>query len=301
VLVVMVRHHLLLPDVATRRDLDDEATIAAVVAAVETVDTLELLAALTEADSIATGPSAWGPWKAELVDDLVDRAARALGADRPDRSERPERTAAFPTPEHRALLATGQPAIVAEGPTLTVVAPDRPGLFSRVAGVLSLHDLGVLAADALSDDTGLALEHFRVQPPRDEPVDWRSVEADLVRALAGRLAVGARLADRARTYASRRSGPAGAPPTMLVDNAASSTATVIEVHARDAIGVLYRITHALAELDVDIRTAKVQTLGHRVVDAFYVRGSDGQKITDTAHLAEIERAVLHGLAEQSTG
>ncbi|MEJ7583277.1 MAG: ACT domain-containing protein [Acidimicrobiales bacterium] len=178
---------------------------------------------------------------------------------------------------------------------LTVVAPDRPGLFSRVAGVLSLHGLGVLSADAISSDDGMALEHFRVQPPRDEPIDWTRVTADLDRALAGRLAVRARLADRARTYARTGRKPVVAPARVLTDNGASAGATVLEVHAPDAIGVLFRITRALAELDVDIRTAKVQTLGDTVIDAFYVRGPDGAKIDDPAHIAELERAVLHAV------
>ena len=69
---------------------------------------------------------------------------------------------------------------------------------------------------------------------------------------------------------------------MLIDNDASSGATVVEVHAPDLIGVLYRITRALAELDIDIRTAKVQTLGDQVVDAFYSRSADGEKVTDAA-------------------
>ena len=61
VLVDLVRHHLLLPDTATRRDLDDPTTIARVARAAGNRVTLHLLAALTEADSRATGPSAWGP------------------------------------------------------------------------------------------------------------------------------------------------------------------------------------------------------------------------------------------------
>ncbi len=295
-LVAMVRHHLLLPDVATRRDLADAATIAAVAAAVGDVSTLRLLDALTEADSLATGPAAWGRWKAGLVAELVDRTAEALGG-RPATGDRP---APFPTDEHRALLAAGQPVVRGAGDTLTVVAPDRPGLFSRVAGVLALHGLGVLSADATASEGGphgpMALEHVRVQPSRAEPVDWGRVTADLERALAGRLAVQSRLAERARTYA-RRHAPPTTPPRLLVDNQASATATVVEVHAADSIGLLYRITRALAELDLDIRSAKVQTLGDAVVDAFYVRGADSAKITDPAHLDEIERAVLHALTD----
>src|SRR5204862_7834191 len=57
-LAKVVEHHLLLPDTATRRDLDDPRTITVVADAVGDVTTLELLAAVTEADSLATGPSA---------------------------------------------------------------------------------------------------------------------------------------------------------------------------------------------------------------------------------------------------
>ena len=75
----MVEHHLLLPDVAVRRDLSDPVTISAVADAVRTPERLELLHRLTEADSIATGPSAWGAWKKALVDELVARVEHVLG------------------------------------------------------------------------------------------------------------------------------------------------------------------------------------------------------------------------------
>ena len=77
VLVSMVHNHLLLPDVATRRDLDDPVTIDTVAGAVGDSTTLDLLAVLAEADGTATGPAAWGPWKAGLVADLVRRVHAA--------------------------------------------------------------------------------------------------------------------------------------------------------------------------------------------------------------------------------
>ncbi len=82
VLAQMVRHHLLLPDVATRRDLSDDVTIDAVAEAVGNARVLELLAALTEADSLATGPSAWGTWKSELVAELPTGCASGWAAAR---------------------------------------------------------------------------------------------------------------------------------------------------------------------------------------------------------------------------
>ena len=67
---------------------------------------------------------------------------------------------------------------------------------------------------------------------------------------------------------------------------------MLEVSCPDGIGVLYRITRGFAELDLDIMSARVQTLGSDVIDAFYVRDSQGNKIMDQEHLAEIELAVL---------
>jgi [protein-PII] uridylyltransferase len=80
------------------------------------------------------------------------------------------------------------------------------------------------------------------------------------------------------------------------DNAVSDAATVIEVQAADAIGLLARVTRALVDLELDIRRAMVQTLGGEVVDTFYVCDAAGEKITDANHLREISRAVHHALA-----
>ena len=296
VLVAMCRHHLLLPDVATRRDLADDATITAVGAAVGTSQTLRLLHALTEADSVATGPAAWGEWKAGLVRELVDKTAHVLGGG----SIEDAIASQFPTVEQLRTMQERTYSIQAEGNSLTVVDADRPGLFSKVAGVIALSGLDVLAAEAYSDDEGSALCTFRVESRLDQGPDWPRITATLERALSGRLALRARLAERARTY-GRRSARQIRPwapfdNKVIVDNEASAVATVLEVRAIDAIGLLYRITAAMAELDLDIRSAKVQTLGDHVVDAFYVRDSSGGKITDPAHLQEIERALLFALA-----
>jgi [protein-PII] uridylyltransferase len=286
----MCRHHLLLPDVATRRDLDDPATVRAVADAVGSVEVLELLSALTEGDSIATGPAAWGSWKADLVRELVSRTAHVLGGGAPE-----DVTAAFPSDEQREMLAAGEHVLRGTGDTLVVVTPDRHGLFSRVAGVLALNGLDVLSADVATVD-GMALEVFRVESSFGPTFSWERVLEDLDRALNGRLAIHARIAERTRVYGARGQVQGPQPePEISFDNGASDDATVVEVHAPDQIGVLYRITRALAELDLDIVSAKVQTLGPQVVDSFYVRDPDGRKIDDPALLVEIERALLHGL------
>jgi [protein-PII] uridylyltransferase len=292
VLRTLCRHHLLLADVATRRDIDDPATVEAVAAALGDRDVLELLAALTEADSLATGPAAWSDWKAGLVRKLVARVDHVLGG-----GAAAEVAGEFPTAAQRELLAAGTQVIETGGDRLTVVTPDRPGLFARVAGVLALHGLDVVDA-AVASEGGWAIEVFTVASSFGPTFSWDRVVADLERALAGRLAIRARLADRARTYGSRRRAAydGGIEPEVRFDLAASQEATVVEVHAPDGLGVLYRITSALADLDLDIVGAKVQTLGPHVVDSFYVRTADGAKVTDEAVLAETERALLHALS-----
>jgi len=296
VLVAMVRHHLLLPDVATRRDLSDDATITGVAEAVGSELVLDLLHALTEADSLATGPAAWGDWKAGLVRALVERVRHVLGGG--DVHEVAWRL--FPSASVLELMGRGHTEVLVSDDRVTVVSPDAPGTFSRVAGVLSFHRLGVLGAEAHSDEQGMAASEFVVVPPDRDPIDWEPVVADLRRALAGELALEARLAERDHQQRRRRR-PSAAMTTVtrVTFDDRASTATVIEVRAPDIPGLLYRVTRALAELRLDIRHARVQTLGHEVVDAFYVRNAQRAKITDPFHRAEIERAVLHAVHSAS--
>jgi [protein-PII] uridylyltransferase len=293
-LVALVEHHLLLPDVAVRRDLTDDATIEFVASAVGSVEALELLHALTEADSKATGPSAWGSWKKGLVDELVARVRHVLGDGvAPEFAWR-----LFPDEETVRLMAGGEISIRRQDDTITVVCPDTAGSFSQIAGVLSLHGLDVLTAQALSDEQGMAASRFRVEVPNEAEMSWTALDADLRRGLDHELAIEARLAERARTYRRRRRTQALPPsdPTVTHLDGASSNASVIEVRAVTTIGILHRITKALSELGLDIRHATVQTMGMEVVDTFYVRTRDGRLVDDERHREEITRALLHVVA-----
>ncbi|MFN8052735.1 MAG: [protein-PII] uridylyltransferase [Acidimicrobiales bacterium] len=297
---MMIEHHLLLPDVATRRDLDDPATILSVVARVGTAQRLHLLEALAEADSIATGPSAWSPWKAGLLEKLVERADYVTrGGDVAEVIGASEATAAQLSLVERG--ATGdRPAIDAHDDRLTIVFRDRPGLFSRIAGVLALNGLDVLEASVWTDGD-LAIEEFRVVSAFGTEIAWSKVERDLERALLKRIALEPRLAERARSYQRRRTTARSLEPRVRVlENEASDGATVVEVVGPDRVGLLYALTRALADLDLDILRAKIATMGNDVVDSFYVRDRSGAPITDEADGAEIRTALLHVLRAPSS-
>ena len=290
ILIKLVQHHLLLPDVATRRDLEDSQTLEVVAEAVGSVEFLDLLAALTEADSLATGPTAWGPWKAQLVATLTEATAAVVSGGTGVTGRRSLLT------EHlEELMSTGELHVEGGEDQLTVVAPDQAGLFSRSAGALALRGLDVLQADAYTSEAGMAVAVFRVAIP-DVPVDWSRLTDDVRRAIKGFLAIDARIAERARVYRRRSALAAREAGTSVVfDTASATNATIVEVRTADHVGVLYQVTRILAEMGLNIRYAKIQTLAHEVVDAFYVTGPDGPKI-DPAHQREIDLALHHALS-----
>ena len=198
VLAELVENHLLLSEVSTRRDLDDPETSRRVAEQISSVPTLRLLAALTEADSLATGPAAWGPAKAQLVALLVDRVTHVLEGGEPEGIV----IAEYPSARQLARLAEPGDLIEGRGDVLTVMTDDRPGIFSKISGVLALHGLDVVTAAAYSSDDGRALAEFRVLDRVRDAAPWDRVERDLLRALDGRLALQARVADRARVRGS---------------------------------------------------------------------------------------------------
>ncbi|WP_128977496.1 [protein-PII] uridylyltransferase [Streptomyces roseicoloratus] len=294
VIATAVRHHLLLVDTATRRDLDDPATVRTVADAVGTLGTLELLHALTEADALATGPAAWSSWRASLVTDLVKRVAAVLAGD-----ELPDPEAAAPSAEQERLgieaLRTGEPVLALHtepvqageepepvGVELLVAVPERPGVLPAVAGVLALHRLTVRAAElravALPRELGegrpVLILDWRVAAEYGSLPEAHRLRADLARALDGSLDVPARLAERDAAQPRRR-GVTAPPPRVTVAEAGSRLATVLEVRAQDAPGLLHRIGRALEGADVRLRSAHVSTLGANAVDTLYVTRPDG--------------------------
>ncbi|MCF2528556.1 [protein-PII] uridylyltransferase [Yinghuangia soli] len=280
VIATLVRHHLLLVDTATRRDLDDPLTVSGFAEAVGGLETLELLHALTEADAAATGPAAWSAFRDALCRDLVARA-RAVLAGRPAAAAQPIDTARL----RLAGKAEGGFAVTLEplsyGAEVTVAAPDRVGLLALAAGVLALHRLTVRSAVAdVVDGTGITV--WTVETEFGALPDPAAVREDVRRALDGGLDVAGKLARREAAYAPRR-GMTPAPPRVEVVPGVSETATVLEVRAHDGPGLLHRIGKALAEAQVSVRQARVSTHGAEAVDAFYVVDGNGEPLAaDTA-------------------
>ncbi|MCJ7671669.1 MAG: ACT domain-containing protein, partial [Acidimicrobiia bacterium] len=303
VLEWLVRHHLLLADTATRRDLSDEATIVRFGRAVHDTERLDLLYALTIADSRATGTAAWSTAKAALVRQLFSEADSLLEHGVVDAGHAAERQAAVD--RYAELLAGGSVAAAwvdrDDGSLECIVAaPDQRGLLATVAGVLALHGFDIRAAAVYAAPNGMALEVFRGVDSfgRLDATGRARLEIDVAAALTGQFPLRERLAERMQRYpSSREAGAEGLQVSFDVE--ASSAATVVEVHAPDEVGLLARVAAVFADLDLDVSAALVSTLGSRVVDVFYVCDAHGAKPTEPLALDRLRATLVARLTAQS--
>ena len=326
ILVWLVRDHLLMADTATRRDLSDPDTIQKFCAPLAgDGERLRLLYLLTIGDSIATGPAAWSKSKSALLRDLFVRAAAMVESDSTESmvAARRHELVARVGPDDAASLLDAMPHSYAlafeldvmcthvdllrdrelavgcdrgEGSkvVITIAAPDRTGLLATVSGALTCCGLAVSEAALFTTNDGMALDVFTADDTfgRFDDDGETRVRTTIARAISGELDVAAGVEERRRHYTRSDRSADGrlSPVEVIVDHDASSAATVIEVHADDQIGLLYRLASAFASAGLDVSVAKVATLGARVVDVFYV-SENGHKLPLGQRLDDVQTTI----------
>ena len=178
--------------------------------------------------------------------------------------------------------------------TVTICARDFPGLFSKIAGVLTLNNLDILSAQIYTWRNHIALDIFKVKAPRDRLLEdeiWTRVKKNLSSALRGELALEPALGQKVQAYRSLQTKIRTRPDKIIVDNESSDFFTIIEIYTHDFPGLLYKITDALFRCKLDIWVAKIATKVDQVVDVFYVRDFDGQKVDSPAQVAGIKEDI----------
>jgi [protein-PII] uridylyltransferase len=273
---VLIRHHLLLSATATRRDLDDPATIAGVVESINDVGTLELLHALSIADGEATGRAAWSDWKASLVSELVRRSKSALTDT--TLMQQPELSEAQLT---RAALGTLDVTIEDRGNiyAVEIIAPDKTGLLSIVSGVLNVLRLDVRSARTKTID-GVAVMEWLVLPDSNAPDLTRDeLHRELVKGFAGEEKLAERIRARIEAYTQMPTIPVP-PPIVETFLDAATDATIIEVRSHDRPALLFSIGDTVRKCNIDIKSAIVTTLGAEAIDTLYVTEIGGGALTN---------------------
>lgn len=284
----LVRWHLLLPTVATRRDIEDPATAVNVAEIVRTERFLDLLAALTRADGAATSTEARSRWRRGLIDGLVEKVRAVLQGDTDADAEAYEGWPdSLPFPDLTTGRGTGDGVRVDVvphhgGSLLTIVAPDSPGLLARVAGALALAGIDLHSLRTVTRE-GHAVSMW--ETPRAD-VDRNLVLERVRRVLAGDVDLDVRL---------DRPAKGDDDPRVRLVSRAHLTATMLEVRALDRRGLIYLVARAVHATGASIRSAHVSTFGAEVRDVFYLVDDVGDPL-DPAVADHVREAVVSALA-----
>jgi [protein-PII] uridylyltransferase len=277
-LALLIKYHLLLPTVATRRNIEDPSTIDYVVGCVQSAENLELLHALSISDGEATGRNAWTPWKAQLVQELVTRTLSAMQGIAPQ--GQPELTVA-----QLEKAATGVLSVDLnerdDSLEIEIIAPDSMGLLASISAVFTVMRLEVRSAKTTTVN-GVAVTHWIVHFDINVPIPTVSSLRDSIeRALEGTEDLQVRISERIRNYqkSSLRTGIRVAPPVVLAITQIVTDATIIEVRMHDQPGLLYTVASAMSEFGVDIKGAIVSTLGAEAFDTLYVTDKQGAPLS----------------------
>ena len=274
-IALLVREHLLLSAVATRRDLEDPATIDFVVEKIKDPESLQLLHALSISDGEATGKAAWSDWKAGLVSNLVAKCLAAMAGIKP--VSEPDLIPTGEITEDISIKFIENPES-AENIEIEIVAKDQTGLLSAVAGLMTISRFNVRSAKTRTTND-IAVMRWVVEI--DANAQMPSVEKltdQLKRALSGDLDLGRKIEERIESYRKYPGIPTPAPVVFAANDLATN-ATIIEVRMHDRPGILFNVTRAISRFGVDIKSAIVSTLGAEAFDTLYVTDLEGQPLT----------------------
>ena len=186
-----------------------------------------------------------------------------------------------------------------------VVTADEPGLFSKIAGVLTANYLNILSARITTRSDGVALDVFHVSHLHGartlamEEDRWLRVERDLERVLTGEQDIAELVAATQRSRLAGRKFVRHVPTEVTVDNRSSEKFTVVDVFTQDRVGLLFAITHTLFQLGYIIHLARISTNADQALDVFYISDHAGNKIMELERMRALRAALTERLEEPS--
>lgn len=340
----LVAEHLLMSNVAQKRDLSDEKVIRAFAARVGTQSRLAALYLLTVADIRGTSPKVWNSWKAKLIENLYYLCSSALGDNNFNRNKILEQRkkeakalirAKGMTDEQRdqfwskmdnAYFLRHEPediawhtlnlfeftdtdkAIVRARPTdradsmqILVFIKDQDALFERIASYFHEQQINIYEAQIHTSSNGYALDSFLVESSRfagDATTFAKIIEINLATKLD--LAQPLKEPDIDNEHlpttspGQRRSRSFPVRPRVQLDREESGRYWRLQVNTTDTPGILYSLAHVFSQFKINLRMARLLTLGERVEDIFIIEGA---ALDNLQSQLDFERAIIDALNE----
>lgn len=277
-IALLVKEHLLLSAVATRRDLEDPATIEYVVEKIKEPESLQLLHALSISDGEATGKSAWSDWKAGLVSTLVSKCLAAMAGIKPVSQPELVPTGSLEDDISITILKNEDNSDSLDNIEIEIIAKDQTGLLSAVAGLMTISRFNVRSAKTRTTNEIAVMRWIVELDANAELPSAEKLTEQLKKALSGELDLGRKIEERIDNY-RKFPGIPTPPPVVFAANDLATNATIIEVRMHDRPGILFNVTRAISRFGVDIKSAIVSTLGAEAFDTLYVTDLDGQPLT----------------------
>ena len=183
---------------------------------------------------------------------------------------------------------------------LTVFAPNHPRLLSLFAGACAASGANIMGAHITTTRDGFALDTFLLQrefsDEEDETRRARRIGQTIEKLLKGEARLKSLL--EKRRPIERRIEAFSVAPEVVIDNSLSDQFTVIEVSGRDRPGLLYALTSAISDLNLDISSAHITTFGEKAVDVFYVTDMTSKKIVSDSRKRSIEDTLAEILTDE---
>ena len=183
---------------------------------------------------------------------------------------------------------------------ITVLAPDHPRLLSIIAGACAAAGANIADAQIFTTSDGRALDTILVNREfavdEDELRRGGTISRMIEDVLSGKKRLPEVIATRAKSR--KRNKTFTIPPSVIISNGLSNKFTVIEVECLDRTGLLADITAVLADLSLDIHSARITTFGEKVIDTFYVTDLVGHKVVNENRQGNITARLKAVMAEQ---
>ena len=187
---------------------------------------------------------------------------------------------------------------------VNVITWDRAGLFYKLAGAFSVAGLSLLSAKVISRSDHIAIDTFYVVEPGRGVVQSAKAQEIFAKtvedALIGNKDLYPAILEQARRHQTPRYGvavktaeplQASFPPTVEVYHEISMERTIVEVQARDEIGLLFRLARTISEHGFDITFARIGTERSIAIDSFYIENARADTPADTDRLSALRDAL----------